>query len=72
MLLFHERRESVEQRVQAVTDALAEPGADFNEVARELSDGPEAADGGEVGWLTRDQLTEELRRRRSSRSRWAR
>ncbi len=60
VLLFHERRESVEQRVQAVTDALAAPGADFNEVARELSDGPEAADGGEVGWLTRDQLSEDL------------
>ena len=33
VLLFHERRDSVEQRVQAVTDALAEPGADFDEVA---------------------------------------
>jgi len=60
VLLFHERRDSIQQRVQAVTDALAAPGADFNEIARELSDGPEATDGGEVGWLTRDQLTEEL------------
>ena len=60
VLLFHEKRESVESRIQAVKDALAEPGADFNEVARELSEGPEADDGGEVGWLTRDQLTDEL------------
>lgn len=60
VLMFHERRGSPEERIQAVRDALAEPGADFAEVARELSDGPEAEDGGEVGWVTRDQLTEEL------------
>jgi parvulin-like peptidyl-prolyl isomerase len=60
VLLFHEKRESPESRIQAVKDALAAPGADFNEVARELSEGPEADDGGEVGWLTRDQLTDEL------------
>ncbi len=60
VLLFHEKRESPESRIQAVKDALAAPGADFNAVARELSEGPEAEDGGEVGWLTRDQLTEEL------------
>lgn len=60
VLMFHERRASPEDRVQAVEDALAQPGADFSEVARELSEGPEQDDGGEVGWLTRDQLTEEL------------
>jgi parvulin-like peptidyl-prolyl isomerase len=60
VLLFHEHRASPEQRLQAVRDALAAPGADFNEVARELSEGPEAEDGGEIGWLTRDQLDEEL------------
>ncbi len=60
VLLFHERRASPEQRVQAVKDALATPGANFNAVASELSEGPEKEDGGEVGWLTRDQLTQEL------------
>ena len=60
VLLFHERRDTPEARVQAVQDALAEPGADFAEVARELSEGPEAEEGGDVGWLSRDQLAEEL------------
>lgn len=61
VLLFHERRGSPTQRVQQVRDLLAQPGADFGAIAREWSEGPEAEDGGEVGWLTRDQLSEELR-----------
>lgn len=60
VLLFNERRASVADRIQAVKDALAEPGADFNAVATELSEGPEQKDGGEIGWLTRDSLTEEV------------
>lgn len=60
VLLFNERRASVADRIQAVKDALAVPGADFNAVARELSEGPEKDDGGEIGWLTKDQLTEEI------------
>jgi parvulin-like peptidyl-prolyl isomerase len=42
--------------MDAVRAALAVPGADFNQVARELSEGPEKEDGGEIGWLTSDQL----------------
>jgi len=60
VLLFNERRASVADRIQAVKDALAVPGADFNAVATELSEGPEQKDGGEIGWLTRDQLTAEI------------
>jgi parvulin-like peptidyl-prolyl isomerase len=56
VLLFHEKRESVDTRLQAVRDALAEPGADFAEVAREMSDGPQAEDGGRTGWFTREAL----------------
>ena len=61
VLLFHERRGSPAQRVQQVKDLLAQPDADFAAIAREWSEGPEAEDGGEVGWLTSDQLSEELR-----------
>lgn len=60
VLLFHERRGSPEQRIVAVEAALAQPGADFAALAREHSDGPEAAEGGVVGWVTRDQLSEEF------------
>ena len=60
VLMFKEKRASVKDRIQAVKDALAAPGADFNAIATELSEGPEQKDGGEIGWLTRDQLTEEI------------
>ena len=60
VLMFHEHRASVKDRIQAVRDALAAPGADFNAIAGELSEGPEKKDNGEIGWLTKDQLTEEI------------
>jgi parvulin-like peptidyl-prolyl isomerase len=61
VLLFEEKRESPESRVQEIKDLLAQPGADFAQIAKDKSDGAEAADGGEVGWVTRDQLAEDLR-----------
>ena len=60
VILFNERRASPEDRVKAVQTALAAPGADFNAVAKDLSEGPEKADGGEVGWLTKDQLSTDI------------
>ena len=56
VLLFHERRDSVEQRIQEVKDRLAEPNADFAAIVREYSDADDADQGGKLGWLTRDQL----------------
>jgi parvulin-like peptidyl-prolyl isomerase len=56
VLLFHQRRDSVEQRIQEVKDRLAEPNADFAEIVRDLSDSPDAEEGGLLGWVTRDQL----------------
>jgi parvulin-like peptidyl-prolyl isomerase len=58
VLLFKEHRASVKDRIQAVRDALAVPGADFNAIAGQLSEGPEKKDNGEIGWLTKDQLTD--------------
>ncbi len=60
VLLFEERRDSPEQRVKAVQDLLAQSGADFAAIAKEHSEGPEAEEGGEVGWVTPDQLAPEL------------
>ena len=58
--MFHEKRGSSDARIQAVRDALAAPGADFNEVAGRLGEGPEKDDDGEIGWVTKDQLSEEV------------
>ena len=60
LILFDELREAPEQRVQDVIDATSQPNADFAAIAREHSDGPDAEDGGEVGWVTRDQLPVDL------------
>jgi len=60
VLLYNDRRASPEQRVQEVQDLLAQPGADFAQIAKDHSDGPEADDGGEVGWVTRDQLSTDI------------
>jgi parvulin-like peptidyl-prolyl isomerase len=56
VIMFDEARAPLAERVAAVEAALAEDGAEFAAVAAEYSDGPEAAEGGEVGWQRTDQL----------------
>ena len=56
VIRFVDRRASGSERVAAVEAALAAPDADFATVAEELSDGAEAADGGDIGWRTLDEL----------------
>ena len=60
VILFDEFRSSLDVRVRDVQNALAEDGAEFADVAREYSDGPEAADGGAIGWRVADYLDDEL------------
>lgn len=59
VVLFQDRRGPSAERLQAVEDALAEPDADFAAIAREFSDGDEAADGGALGWVIEAQLPPE-------------
>ncbi|MEO7118050.1 MAG: peptidylprolyl isomerase [Candidatus Limnocylindrales bacterium] len=56
VILFVGRRASTEDRLQAVLDRLGVSGGDFAAIARELSDGDTAADGGDLGWKVRAQL----------------
>lgn len=44
------------ERLATLGEQLDAPGADFGAVARALSDGAQASDGGEIGWVTKDQL----------------
>ncbi len=60
VLMFENKRASVDARIQAVKDALAAPGADFNAVAKQLSEGPEQNEGGEIGWLSKDELSSDI------------
>jgi peptidyl-prolyl cis-trans isomerase C len=60
VILFDGFRSSLDVRVSDVQAALAAEGADFAAVAREYSDGPEAADGGETGWHVLDFLDDDV------------
>lgn len=44
----------------AVLKSEAQNGADFAQLARDNSEGPEAAKGGDIGWVTHDQLANAL------------
>ena len=60
VLMFNERRASADDRLKAVQDALAQPNADFNAIAKQWSDGPEKDQGGELGWFTKDGLSSSI------------
>ncbi len=59
VILHDDFRSSLDVRLGEVQAALAAEDADFAAVAAEYSDGPEAADGGEIGWRVLDLLDDE-------------
>ena len=56
VISFTDRRAPLAERAAAVETALEAPDADFAAIARELSDGPEASAGGDLGWQTLDEV----------------
>jgi parvulin-like peptidyl-prolyl isomerase len=59
VIQYVDRLAPIMERVDAVTAALDVPDADFAAIAAELSDGAEAAKGGETGWHITDELGDE-------------
>ncbi len=60
VIMYEDTRAPLAERLATVTTALAADGADFATVARDLSDGETAADGGDIGWKVVDQLGDAL------------
>jgi parvulin-like peptidyl-prolyl isomerase len=56
LLLFQEKRASIADRLKAVQDALAQPGANFSDVADQLSEQQNKEPGGDLGWWIKDDL----------------
>ena len=56
VILFEDRRQPPEARINGVQLLANASGADFAKLATENSDGAEAADGGDLGWVARYQL----------------
>ncbi len=59
VILFEDRRPDPTSRIEEAK-RRADAGDDFATIAREMSEGPEAADGGELGWIARSQLDQLL------------
>jgi parvulin-like peptidyl-prolyl isomerase len=51
VLLYVDRRPALAERVASIQQRLAEPAADFAAIARTESDGDQAAQGGDLGWI---------------------
>jgi parvulin-like peptidyl-prolyl isomerase len=56
---FEARRGSPDTRIAGLQVEANVPGADFAKLARENSDGSDATDGGDLGWVARYQLDQE-------------
>jgi parvulin-like peptidyl-prolyl isomerase len=56
VILFEDRRQPPEARINGVQLLANASGADFIKLATEHSDGAEAAKGGDLGWVARYQL----------------
>jgi peptidyl-prolyl cis-trans isomerase D len=53
-----EAEAEVQRRAETILERVRKPDADFAEVAAEVSDGPSAAEGGDLGWFSRDEMVE--------------
>ncbi len=59
VIRFDARRADASIRIKQLHDEALAPNADFAALARANSDGPQAADGGALGWIARNQIAKE-------------
>lgn len=59
ILLFQQKRAALADRIKAVQDALAQPGADFATVSNQLDESTDRLPGGDLGWWYQDELLQQ-------------
>lgn len=59
ILLFQKKRAALADRIKAVQDALAQPGADFAAVSNQLDESTDRLPGGDLGWWYQDELLQQ-------------
>ena len=57
VILFDDRQPPANERIESIRQRALAPAASFATIASEVSDGPEATDGGDLGWVARGQLS---------------
>jgi parvulin-like peptidyl-prolyl isomerase len=60
VVLFDERQPPAQQRIETLRQRALSPGVSFAAIAQAESEGSEAADGGDLGWIARSQMPAEL------------
>jgi parvulin-like peptidyl-prolyl isomerase len=57
VILFDELQAPAQERIEEARQRALAPAASFATIAKDISDGPESVDGGDLGWVARGQLT---------------
>jgi parvulin-like peptidyl-prolyl isomerase len=60
VIMFVEQRKPAQDRIKDIQAQLAQPGADFAEIAKANSDAVDASKGGDMGWIARLQLEKQV------------
>ena len=60
VILFEDRKADPQGRIDTAKIRAEQAGGDFAAIAREVSEGPEATTGGDIGWVARLQLDKAL------------
>ncbi len=60
VIMFLDRRPDAKTRANNAQAEASKPGADFAAIAKSVSEGPEASNGGDLGWVAKYQLATDL------------